>query len=268
MDIDNKLEEAHLKEIDPISGAVIFGTAGIIIQLALLFSGISVLYKKSKNLPKYEKKLSELIGGKWEVRSVNLKTPTVFTAGDLKIIWVTDPLIKLLSEREMIALLLHHAHYQIDHRFLKHIAFQYPLFYIFTYVLLTVTLPGGWLLQVILSALCFRLMLVFADLPYKYITREYHSRRADDFAIKYGYGEDLISAVDKMKEVIKKIKGRKKCGAFCKVVTTINDMLIKHPDLKDRVNSLAEKPDVYVAIKSGSFKSIKNVVKQSFQVVQ
>ena len=252
---DNLLQEyafdtyskEELNEIDPLTGALIFGSAGIIIQLTVIFSGISVLYKKSVRLPKYEKKLTELIGGNWEVRSLKVKTPTAFTAGDLKIIWVTEPLVKLLNERELMAILLHHSHFQMDHRFLKHIAFQYPLFYIFTYVLLTVTLPGGWLLQVILSALCFRLMLVSADLPYKYLTSEYHTRRADDFAIQHGYGDDLLSAVEKMEKTIKKLKEKKECGVWCKAVNIINGLMIKHPNLRQKVENMATKSDVYVS---------------------
>ena len=89
---------------------------------------------------------------------------------------------------------------------------------------------------------------------------------ADEYAVKYGYGNDLISALNKIEVLIKRFESTQQCDGVCQLVRKIDETLDEHPPFKKRVELILKNSNkLKNAISSSSFKKIKDLVVSAFK---
>jgi len=264
----NDILDKYLEEIDPITGHVIIGAnVALITQLTLIFIATRGLVKASQRQPKLEKKINDLLGGKWEVRKIKDEFPNAFVFWG-KQIFITDKLIKLLSEKELVAVMLHEAYHVDKHHLLKHLAIQYPFFYIFMFVVMAqFPLVGNLHVSLFLAVLTFRLMTTSMEIPYRILISRKQENLADGFAVKYGYGDEIISALNKLEREYKRLQSGQKCGTICQAHRKINELLSGHPRTKERIEAIMKEKETWTTVASGSPAKLKSYFEKNLSIV-
>ena len=270
----NKLDE-HLDKIqeiyldDPIAKVGIaagVGTALILANLILVFMEIRDIKKTTKKSPKHSKMINEVLGTKdWQVNLVKDPAPNAFAAGG-KHIFLTTALLKHLNDREITAVMLHEAYHNKKKHIWKQLAYDYPFYYLLVYALTFFPAFVTGYALFLLGYLAFKIGLAIARIPYKIIIGRKHEYQSDDYAVKYGYGKELISAFKKFEQLIQKHMSKQKCGKLCKIVEKLDKVLDEHPSFKNRIERVLKNKQTMKGLVSGNFGKIKNSIVKAIGV--
>lgn len=260
---DKYLEEIQpVQEMDPLTtvavGTLAVGTLRLASNLISFLLITSALVKQIKVDPKQTKQLNNILkGSKWVVHSYPEKSPNAFAIGG-KHVFITTGLTKILNQKEIDAVLLHEVFHNKDLHIWKQFASDHSFFYLVVFVSLSIAFSTGLFY---LGAVAFVLSNSLYRVLYNRLVGRKHEIKADEFAVKYGYGKELISALDKMEKIVQKMQSKKYCGNLCQVERKISDAIDEHPPFKKRVEMILRKTDeLGKVIKSKNFAKIKKFV--------
>ena len=257
MDADKYLNQ--IQEFEPITTTIAVGSALVIANLVTFFLASSELEKVFKLNKPLTKRINNILGTtKWIVHLVRDPNPTAFSLGKGKHVFITTGLQKMLTQREVDAVLLHEVYHSKSLHTYKNLAYKYPLFYLIVAAAVSLPLTGG---LPILGVLAFTLMMKVHGIPYEITLGRRHERKADEFAVKLGYGSELISALKKVEKLYLKQIAKRECGRICQMAEKIDDAIDEHPTTKKRIENILKKADKLGAVlKTRSFKKIRDFV--------
>ena len=203
----------------------------------------------------WSKKLNKILNtNKWKVHIIKEKQPNAMAINGPHV-FVTTGLLKLATENEVMAILLHEVYHINNHHIYKKIAYQYPLFYLcMALAVSSVTVVGLYM-----PLLVFVISNAIVQIPYSITIGRMHENKSDNYAIQMGYGKELASVMKKFEKVY--LKSLKECKGMCKIIHSIDEAIDEHPPLKDRIETILRKTDeLKSAIESNSIKSIVKFV--------
>lgn len=232
---------------------------------------IVLLFANSKRDLHLESILEKITGKKYFVRIVYQTQPNAFCFGGLgRSVFVTHGLITLLTEREIIAVCLHEIGHITNYDTIKNLAVAgasagttHLIINAFSRKIAESNFTKTKLISgVILTVLICLVILKAPGL----LLGKIHEYRADRYASKYGYGKDLISALQKLEKWIKEYKF-KMYGPetkFSKILDKISNFLDVHPEFKDRIKALLESEKLYEEIYNKNISALKKLCKEIF----
>ena len=155
-------------------------------------------------------------------------------------LYITSGAFKKLNEREVISIFLHeYGHYRHKDTYtgfalftVLMIFFQYKLYYVGK---TNVTLERLFLTRLV-SALGIDYSVVRTVL--NLTEGRYKEFRADSYATKFGYGEDLITALKKMKKEV--AREYKKLNILEKLEYKLLSKFDEHPDMDLRIEKVSK----------------------------
>jgi STE24 endopeptidase len=227
----------------------------LILTIFVQFLRFAYELARSKRNTMPEKKLKEITGKTYKCRIVHNKWPNAFTYGT-KTIFITDRLVKILSERELVAVLLHEVGHISEHHKVEEIARMLILFHVspkLTALLCKMInkYAPSYPMQVMVIYLY---AFIFLYMVSKNFLERLLEDKADLYASKAGYGKELASA-------LKKIQANTKSGLFgiwkkprYKILRIVQKIFMTHPYIEDRVEKVLDRSkDFRAAAKSGKF---------------
>ena len=211
----------------------------LIILFSYLFGILAFKHsiKSAKESKKHSEKLSKIVNKDVKCYVIKDKVPNAFNAGGSNC-YITKPLLKMLNEKETIAVLLHeYGHYQKLHIFKSlgvHISSSILIVTVFNMV------------SIILIGTPFGLLAVLSMLFGKKVASWYAKTKefeADEVAVKHGYGKAFMSGLKKLEkwtrsDVCKKLN-KKECDLY---FVELQSNSSTHPPFKDRYEKILESP--------------------------
>jgi Zn-dependent protease with chaperone function len=255
----NQIQEDQIQEFEPITTTIAIGSTLVIANLITLLLASSELEKLFKVNKPLTKRLNNILGTtKWIVHLVRDSSPNAFSMGKGKHVFVTTGLQKIITKRELDAVLLHEVYHSKALHTYKNLAYKYPLFYLIVAAAISLPFTGG---VPILGILAFILMMKVHGIPYEITLGRHHEKKADEYAVRLGYGSELISVLKKTEKIYLKQMAKHECGRICKIVEKIEDVIDEHPSTKKRIKDILKKSDkLSKAVKSMSFRKIRDFV--------
>jgi Zn-dependent protease with chaperone function len=259
MEIFEPLQEDVIlkEEIDLELAGLITGIAGSVMVL-FNFALFLIQSASMKDAFKVDTKLSKRINDilnttEWKVHVVKEKQPNAFAINGPHV-FVTTGLIKLATENELTAILLHEVyHTKFNHSY-KQLAYKYPLFYLCIFVAMPAAMAHS---SLFIALVIFRIASLISDIPYKIIIGRMHENKADNYAIQFGYGKELVSILKKLGKIY--LASMKECTGVCKAINAMDEAIDEHPPLKKRIEIVLRKTDELQSV--ATTKSVKSVVK-------
>lgn len=190
-----------------------------------------------KNAPLMDKNLRKL-------KSVEESSEAI----DIVYIYIGKPLLKMLTPSELVAIVLH----ELGHVYSTTSHIPGNLAFLLKGILLKPLNSKLFVEDVILSKLLFLYSMTIAILVHGItFTQHVGEYRADNFALKYGYGDEMISALNKFRTIEKLFKKttpkariflKKIVDLFWQIFTIDEDERRKqpHPDSIKRIRKLEE----------------------------
>ncbi|MFW9871766.1 MAG: M48 family metallopeptidase [Candidatus Thorarchaeota archaeon] len=236
----DRIQEEKLTEIDPLIGTAVAGTAYLIGSLAFFLYSVREITRSLKVHKPLTERINMILssGNHWVVHIYPHPMPNAFALGMGRHIFVTQGLIKMLSQRELEAVLLHEVHHNKNKDTYKHMAYKHSFFYLITFLALSTSsfsLPLG--------ILSFIMMTKANNIAYALLIGRKMELKADKFSSKYGYGKDLISAFEKIDKEIERMYRKQSCGQWCQLERKVSDLIDEHPTTKKRVETILKKSD-------------------------
>ena len=214
--------------------------------------------KEDKSLSKELNKILKNTGNrKWKVIILNNKEENAYAYFN-KTIYITKGLIKKLTRREKIAVLIHEVSHVVNKDVLKSE--------------LGKTTIGAMLAGVIFAAPPVTLIFIFPMIVYissgfyKKIWGRKHELRADSLAVKLGYRKEIASALKKMESGLQKMLDQLGKSKADKLIIKIFLWVDEHPPLKDRLENILKSEGIYKAMLTKNINSIKSIVKKGLQI--
>jgi len=260
-------KKEQLNEVFPIIlGAAAIGAASFLIQLSFVlvqYSSISKGYAPRIDAP-LSKDLNNIMkdGKNWAVVKLNNPSPNASVLIG-KYIFITTGLIKMLTEREVMAALLHEVSHLKNQDTIKSIAAENALFSI---LLGTLGVVGGPLVFVIIGGLYYILSQSGSDIIIRRTLGRKQEYKADAFTIKYGYGAEMISVLQKLDAWVQKYEKTSHCGKICQMIKKIDAFLDEHPPIKKRVEHVLKQQKTWDMLKKSSFVKVRNFFMKEFNV--
>jgi len=277
-DINNK-ESTYSKEIvEEVDPIIVYGafaaTVLIIKELILFFIFVAQIAAQTKVDKKRSKELNDIIKkmGVKKIFSVHIvpqKEPNAFTPGG-KHVYITSGLLKLLSERESMSVLLHEVYHAIDYHIIKRMATEFPLYYIAAPIAVAAATAAGIatgglaIIAIMTGTIVFSITMAFLKIPLTLLLYRKHEYDADNYAVKAGYGKEIASSLSKLEKAYIKATQGHKCGAICKVIRRIEESMDEHPPIRKRVEQALKNVELMKAIAKAKISSITVVVKNFF----
>jgi len=251
-----KAKEAFLPKRKPISSeelpllawASFFASIAITLIMTL---GMAFIYLKiSKRDKILEDKLFKIINQKFKVRILKDPAPNAFCM-IAPVIFMTDSLKDMLTEKEVIAVLIHEASHINNKDVIKGLATTNG----FIGLLLGIATMAGsapvFSIALILYVACKVLGLHY--IVFDKTFGRHFEKRSDSLAAKYGYGKEMISALAKIHGWMDKVHAKRPCGVQCNLLTKFGTYIDAHPSLKERVeNILKSEEDLNVLMGDSS----------------
>lgn len=242
-------------------------------DLILFLIMTAQIYLFSKEAKLWSNRLTKLLSeepkfkGKWKVWVVDFpgdsEMVNAFSLGiGSKHVFITKPLMKMLTDREVMAVLLHEAAHSVG----LHMIQQTAGHYVFLSICVNLFMKYAYgLYSVVPSFLSYIMVVLAFGLAPQILTARtlgrWHERVGDSYAVKHGYGKELISALRKMtKHMMKDCKSK-----FCKKMMDILHAIDAHPPLKQRVKEIMTE---IAKIKAGAkvkATQITGIVKKAFK---
>jgi len=238
----------------------------ILIQLIFQIMLITVLSTKSKRLSNKITKILKNGGplgtrGDWTVYIVDFgDVANAFSFGvGLKHVYITKGLMKMLTNDEIIAVLLHEAAHSYQLHVLQKLATHFSLAKILTKVMKYVWRPSMSFGQygLIMMTLVFSHYFLL-----KRVLGRWHENLADSFAVKAGYGKEMVSALRKLHKYMLKERKKSCKNKLCSLMWKLQDFMDEHPPFEKRVERVLEA--VAKLKKKLSLSEIKSLVLKYF----
>jgi len=244
--VKDTLETKYSKHFTGIEIGVTAATIYLVLNLLIFILFSRAARYHSKLDEKLTKKIRELVPGrKWNVRIFGdvdaIRTRQkyynafTFTMND---IFVSSDMYLDFTEDEIIAVCLH----EVGHAKERHVFISMAI--------------GSPVYGLILSAFSAGIgvgifFLIFGWYFYNYFASTWVTRRmewrADDFAVKKGYGKALASGLKKLALSVK----YKPCTTkSCRRLRWLNGWLHDHPDIYDRIEYALKKASKYIEQKN------------------
>jgi len=231
----------------------------MVINLTVYFGMFFAFRKKAKDEPKLAKELQTILGSKqkWTVLSVPDRDPNAFTLGR-NFMLITRGLYKMLDDDEVMAVLLHEAGHNAGHHIAKKLAAMGTFAAIAgqamgAYIAATVMIP---MLPMFAIFIFFLFLGKGMDLYNVTIGRK-HEYFADSYAAKFGYGDQLISALKKLDKWVNSEMKKRPCGPECKKQIELSEKMDEHPSIKDRIENIMNTKLTKILKMSSSASSLK-----------
>lgn len=264
MDIDkylNQIQEDQIQELDPITmGTLAVGSSLVITSFISFLLMASAMKSRTLVDKKLSIRLNKILNqaNQYIVHIVVDKDPNAFAIGG-KHVFITTGLKKFLNPREIDAVLLHEVYHNKGLHIYKKLAYEYPLFYLAVAGALTVSAGTGG--NLILGFLAFVMITKIAKIPYAISVGRRHERKADEYAVQFGYGKELANALKKLEKHFLKLMAKQECDKICQLLNKINQAIDEHPPTKQRIDTILKKADkLNKVLKSVSFKKIRDFV--------
>lgn len=267
--VRNRKEE-NLQEIGIIPVVILINFIHDLITFLIMTAQIYLFSKEAK---RWSNRLTKLLSeepkfkGKWKVWVVEFPGDSnmvnAFSLGiGSKHVFITKPLIKMLTDREIMAVLLHEAAHSVGLHMIQQTAGKYGFLSICTHIFFKYAFGTYMAAPTLISYLM--MVLFFGLAPHILTARtlgRWHERVGDSYAVKHGYGKELISALRKMtKHMMKDCKSK-----FCKKMMDILHAIDAHPPLKQRVKEIMGEIGKIKAGAKVKASQITAIVKKAFQ---
>ena len=267
MSIDKYLQEIQkerIQEIEPVT-LISLGVGAILVvkQIVMFFVAASLARSQAKVETKLSKKINTILetDNKYIVYKTEDLVPNAYATGGNDI-FITKGLTKLLSEKEVDAVILHEVYHNKAKHIQKELAVKSPFYFLIGTVSATAALTA----LPILGFLMYFISTNVLSVSLRRIMGRRQEVNADEYAVKYGYGNELISALNKIEVLIKRFESTQQCDGVCQLVRKIDETLDEHPPFKKRVELILKNSNkLKNAISSRSFKKIKDLVVSAFK---
>ncbi len=180
---------------------------------------------------------------------------------------MTDGLVKLLNEREIIAVCLHEVSHIINYDMIKTQASTLGLGGLASLIIAKInnffknSKIKNENLEAFLFSITATMVFVLATLSKMYLSRRFEYR-SDKYTIRFGYGKDLITALEKVtKEKYRKNPEVEK-SKLVRIMNKIVELLSTHPTLQKRVENLLEEIKLYESIYDKKVLRVKLIIKR------
>jgi len=226
-------EKVIVQEIEPVLPGL--AAATIAGHLLAILTTSQTLKKKTPISKVWSKRLNSILnsGNKWIVHVYTSEAPNAFSLGFGRHIFITNYLEKVLTTDEIIAVLLHEAYHSDKKHLPKNLAVKYPLFFL--------TFVTAFAFPVMSLAFVAIVLVGYSSkLVYDLTVLRRQEISADSYAVKYGYGKELISALKKIENWIKLRLDLSKCGSICKAMRKVDSLLDEHPETAVRIKRVLE----------------------------
>jgi len=265
--MDQLKEEENLNEIDPVTAGAAYALAsGTVWTIAMLVSFLlaTAQYRNSVKIdPKLSKRINDILksGSKWIVHIFPDAGPNAFAIGG-RHVYITTGLLKILTERESEAVLLHEVYHNKDMHVWRNVAAESSFLYLCAFIAATAMFAGlVWPLALIM----FHIMRLSFRTIFARFRGRYFEIKSDEFAVKHGYGSELISALKKIEAWAKEHMSGQPCGKICQLERQISEEIDEHPPVKKRIEIILRKQKELGQAMSGGFKAIENFVTGVFK---
>lgn len=255
-------KEQNLQEIDPITiglGAAALFTAAQLVALLLQSAAFISEARHNQDNP-LTKEINKILGKtKWRVLILKEKEPNAFVIGP-RVIMITSGLKKILTHRELVAVMLHEAWHVKKWHVYKQVFLKYPLLAIATTIGFAAAAATGNLLM---GFFIFFIMKKVVSIPYDLTVGRIQETRSDSYAIKMGYGKEMAGALEKLRKLY--LKEMKSCVGVCKIINKLDQAMDEHPPLKKRIERVLKKTEMLKALAAHKASQIKKIIMQGFK---
>lgn len=270
LEIEIKITEEYLNKLNESGAAMI---AGLTI-LKLIFAVLIRLVFKSqtkKREHELENKLYMVTKKRYNVFSLKDDAPQAYVIEWFKNnIYITTGLMKIMNEREIMAIMIHETSHVINRDVVKKVSVEFGGSVFLTALFASleslafksknpVIAIGSLSVSFLAASILMTLMMTQSTKWYKR-----QETAADVSVVKYGYAKDLISALNKIEKYKKKQYkdfAKKNPDVDLEKLDKGLKQLEDHPEHKDRVKRLLEEEKLYVAMVNGNLVEVKNIIK-------
>lgn len=257
--MDNQ-NNTNLNEFEPVGITIaLLATASILaFQLVILFTMFCTMKKMYKYDSKLSRSLNKIIkdGNRWRVHIIPDDSPNALCMIK-NVAFISKGLLKMLTPDEAMAVLLH----EIGHLKSKDLwADLIGKNTILAIMLSIIGAIGGT--GFVLPGIFIYYIFGISDLVDVFFARTLGragENRSDSFAVKYGYGKAMASALSKLEKWVTHKTRKIYCGTACKAMNKIDEIIDEHPPLKDRVESILKQTIVWEKTQKQSFVQNRNM---------
>lgn len=249
--VESSIKKQYVEESVTIAAGLI--ALRFIMILIYFYKYTNDMMNSAKIDEDMTKKFNDIIPDKffkWKLRIIeNSNEINAWTVGGENL-YITRGLLSLLNHDEVMAVMLHEAGHTKSFHVWQRLALEEGGF------LLIMGLIGKLLIPIIklfktdpkLAILSYVGIIMLS--PMLELAKKYWSRvnefQADNWAVKYGYGDHLISAFKKMMNEYKK---EKPCNNItCKLFRKYNDLMSTHPKMQKRIERILETQEAKKAL--------------------
>jgi len=234
--------------IDPISIATT-ALVGFVLSLAMIFGMLGLFIASAKRDKKREKELKTILkdGKDWKVYIIKEDSPNAFCIATPRM-FIHTGLIKILTDEEVMAVMLHEAGHIKHHDMWKNFAAQHT--FMGMLVALAFATAGSAAAPGLAIALMVMMVMHILGIQHKIFALTLGrkgERSADSMAVKYGYGSQMASALQKLEKWITGTKAKRPCGRTCQIMGKVDAALDEHPPLKKRVETVLKEKETWEA---------------------
>ena len=258
---NNTVIKSYLKKLNEAydGSEIILQTT---IQLFIwLFMYVLIMVSISKTDKSLSEKINKITGKYYNIRIIDSDVPSAFCFGGFtNPIFITKGLMKLMNERELISICLHEVSHITTYDSLQSFVVQYSSISIGQEIALGFVnfLSKNKNTNIISVAILVGLLTILISTIPTLLLGKYHDLKSDKYVIQYGYGKDLISALQKIEKWVleNKVKDSKIKMFFHK----IQHYYDVHPTVKTRVDKLLKNIELYEAMIKNNKSKIKNII--------
>lgn len=259
--VDEKIDVGSVKTSTALKKLVLIPVA---INLAMIFVMFQMWTRFNKEDVRLSKKIRGILkdGKPWKVMIIKDKNPNAF-AMVRPYVFITKGLMDMLTEGEIIAVLLHEAGHITNMDVWSDIISKNA----FLAVLLSAvgTMAGPEALAALLLIYYYGGSHIISVIFARTLGR-FKERRADSFAAKYGYADEMISALEKLEKWIKKMLAKQQCDKLCQLGRKIGEAMDEHPPVKDRIENILKAKETWKDTAKKSFSAMRNTFLKAFGV--
>ncbi len=249
------IEERELKEF--AGGLEILTVSNIIfliVWVLLLFLKYTIdeseLVKTSKLDEKFTKIMQKILSDDGVVvRAIKTKELNAFNAGS-KNLYYTLPLKKMLTDKELIAVLCHeYGHYEG-----KHMKKKITAYFCGDCIAAAVAVMVGTMMPGLSNFVAYLWTMAGVTTLYAVTQGRTHEYYADSYATKKGYGKELISALKKFDKYIRKMICEGLTKSECDTLVEMMHTFDEHPTLKKRITNILKTTKMGMLLATGKIR--------------
>jgi Zn-dependent protease with chaperone function len=202
-----------------------------------------------------------------DVRILDIKDigPNAMAIFGSSTIFITKELVDMCSEREIIAICMHEMSHVMTHDNLLGLLAKYGS--ALSIILLFLKVADGEKFRrssdVFKGIISILSIIAFCLIPTVLLNRtlgRWMENKSDSYSAKMGFGKDLISALKKINKWADQQNKNYRPNSVEKFLDKISNAIDEHPPLKERVENILKKEELYNAINKKNIKGVKDVI--------